>query len=67
MYFNNGFKFLNSVWNGCHDLTIFCLNLRDIAIMTVKGIDYRCIIHAINKSETIQLLENYLPDCRGYI
>ena len=39
-YFNHGFKFHNSVCNGCHDLTMLCLNISNIAIITVKGVDY---------------------------
>ena len=33
------------------------LNLSDIAIITVKGIDYCCITDDISKSEAIYLLE----------
>ena len=55
-FFNNGFKFRDSVCNGCHDLLMLCLNLSDIAIIiTVKNVDYRCIIYNINKSDTIDL------------
>ena len=45
-FLNHGFKFQDSVCNGCHDVTMLCLNISDIAIITVKGVDYRCIIHA---------------------
>ena len=65
-YFNHGFKFQNSVCNGCHDLTVLFLNLSDIAIITVKDIDYRCVVHDISKAEAIHLLENSVLDCRGY-
>ena len=59
--FNNGFKFQDSLCNSCHELTILCLNISSIAIITVKN---RCIIHNISKSEVINLLENYvLEDC----
>ena len=54
-FFNHGFKLQDTVWNGCHDL---CLNISDIAIITVKNVDYRCIIHNISKSEAINLLKN---------
>ena len=30
----------NSDCSGCHDLTILCLNLSNIAIITAKGVDY---------------------------
>ena len=38
-FFNPGFKFQDSAYNGCHDLTILCFNLSDIAIITVKNVD----------------------------
>ena len=53
--FNRGLKFQDSVCNGCNDLTILCLNISDIAIMTVKNVSYRCIIHNISKSKAINL------------
>ena len=52
-FFNEEFKFQDSVCNSCHDLTILCLNISDIAITTVKNVDYCCIIHNISKSEAI--------------
>ena len=49
-FFNHGFKFQDSVCSGCHDLIILSVNINDIAIVTAKKIDYRCIIHNISKS-----------------
>ena len=46
--FNDEFKFQDSVSDGCHDLTILCLNISDIAIITVKHVDYLCVIYNIN-------------------
>ena len=41
------------------------LNLNDVAIITIKGVDYRCIIHGTIRSDAINLLENsVLDDCR---
>ena len=37
---------------------ILCLNLGNIAIITMKGVFYCCIIYDISKSEAIHLLEN---------
>ena len=45
---------------------MFCLNISVIAILTVKGVGYCCIIHGNNKSETINLLENSVFDDCGY-
>ena len=46
---------------------MLCLNLSEIAIITVKGIDYFCIIHDISKSEAIHLPEHSVLDDPGYI
>ena len=65
--FIHGLKFLNSICNVCHDLTMLCPNLSDIAIITVAGVDFCFIIHGISKSETIHLLENSVLENCGYI
>ena len=57
-FFNHGLSY---------DLTILCLNISDIDIITVKGTAYRCINHYISKSEAIHLLENSVLDDREYI
>ena len=66
-FFNHRFKYQNFICNGCHDLTMLCLNISDTAIIIVKGVDCCCIIHDISRFEAIYLLENsVLNDC-GYI
>ena len=64
--FDHGFEFHDDVCNGCHDLTMLCLNISDITIITVKNVDYRCIIHNISKCKAINLLKNFLLEDRGY-
>ena len=56
-FFHRGFKFPDSVCRGFHDLTILCLIISDIAIMTVGNVDYRFIIHNINNSEAIKFIQ----------
>ena len=34
------------------------VNVSNIAVDTVKNVDYRCIIHNISKSEAINLLKD---------
>ena len=46
-FFNHGFKFQDSACNDCHDLTMLSVNINNIAIIIVKNVDYRCIIHNI--------------------
>ena len=62
LFFNRWFNFQDSVCNGCHDLMMLSLNISDIAIIAVKGVDYHCISHSINKSEVIHLLEYFVFD-----
>ena len=64
--FNLRFKFQDSVCKGCHDLTMLCFNISDIAIITTKVVDCCCIIHD-SKYEAIHLLEHFVLDDRGYI
>ena len=66
-FFNHGFEFQYFVCNGCHDLTTLSVNISHIAIITIKNVDYCCIIHSISKSEAINLLENFVLEDRGYI
>ena len=42
------------------------VNLRDIAILNIKGSDYCCIIRLISKNDAIRLLQNsYLTEKNG--
>ena len=66
-FFNHGFEFQDYVYNGCHDLTMLCLNISDITILTVKNVDYSCIIHNISKSESANLSKNFVLEDRVYI
>ena len=34
------------------------INLSDIAILNIKGSNYRCIIRLISKNEAINLMQN---------
>ena len=49
-YFNDGFKFQNSVCNGCHDLLMLSFKISDTTDIAV--------IHGIRKFDGIHLLEN---------
>ena len=66
-FLNHDFEFPDDISNGCHDLTMLSVNIIDIAIITVKNVDYRCIVHSIIKSEAINLLKNSAPRDHGYI
>ena len=47
--------------------TCLYLNISDISIITVKDVDYCCIIRNNSKSEAINLVKNSVLEDRGYI
>ena len=57
-FLNYSSKFQPNVCNRCHDLLMMSINLSDIAILNIKGSDYRCIISFISKTEAINLMRN---------
>ena len=67
LFFNHGLKFQDSVCNVCHDLTMLSVNISDIAIITVKNVDYYCIIFNIIKSKSINLLGKSVLEDSEYI
>ena len=52
-FLNKGSKFQPNVCNRCHDLLMMSMNLSNIAILNIKGSDFRCIMNRISKNETI--------------
>ena len=42
----------------CHDVLMMSMNLSDIAILDIYGVDYCCIISRISNSEAINLMQN---------
>ena len=52
-FLNYSFKLQPNVCNRCHDLLMISVNLSDMAILNIKGSDYRCIISVISKNEAI--------------
>ena len=49
--------FQSYVCNKCHDLLMMSINLRDNAILNIKGSDYRCVISRISKDEAINVMQ----------
>ena len=46
---------------------MFVMVIGGIAVITVIGADYYCVIHGTSKSEAIHLLDNFALDDHGYI
>ena len=57
-FLNYSFNFQPNVCNRYPDLLMMSINPSDIAILKIKGSDYRCIISLIIKNEAIKLLQN---------
>ena len=49
------FKLRCDACNRYHDV-LMSINLNDIAILNIPGVDYRCIINGISKSEAVNVL-----------
>ena len=56
-FLDKGFKFQLDVCSGCHDVLMTSINLSDIAILNIGGVDYQCIINGMRKSKTVNLTE----------
>ena len=57
-FLNYSFKFQPNVCNRCYDLLMMSMNFSDIAILNIKGFDYRCIISLSSKDVAIHLMQN---------
>ena len=58
-YFKDvGFKFQPHVCNKCHDILLTAYKLKNIAILNVKGVDFRCILSGISEDESVNRLNN---------
>ena len=67
-YFKDvGFKFEPHVCHKCHDVLTTAYELKNIAILNVKGVDCRCILWAISKNEAVNILNNSVVEDRGVL
>ena len=51
-----GFNFEPHVCNQCHDVLMTAYELKDVAILNVKGVDYGCVLWGISKNEAFSIL-----------
>ena len=54
--FNHGVKFHDSLCNGCHDLMILFLNISDISVVTVKGVNYVLLFMVLSNLNQFSLV-----------
>ena len=64
---NVGFRFKPHVCNKCHDVLMTAYELKNIAILNVKGVDFRCILWSINRDEAFNRLNNSVLEDKGLL
>ena len=53
-----GFKYEPYLCNGCHDLMQKAINFNDVAIVSIKGSEYRNHFWYISKDDAINIMKN---------
>ena len=67
-YFENiVYKFESDVCNKCHDVLMTAYELKNIVILNVKGVDYRCILWSISKNKAVNILNNSALQDKGIL
>ena len=62
-----GFKFEKNVCNRCHDLLMMVNSLKNIVILSAKGVTCRCLLRGISKNEGLKRLDNSVTYDRGVL
>ena len=62
-----GFKFEEHVCNKCPNLFTMAYLLKNIAILSAKGVTFRCILMGISKNEGLKRLNNSVTYDRGVL
>ena len=62
-----GFKFEPHVCNKCRDVLVTAYQLKSIAILNVKEVDFRCILWGISGDEADNKLNNSLLEDKGVL
>ena len=67
-YFKDvGFKFEPHVCNKCHDVLITVYELKNVAILNVKGADFRCILRGISGDKAFNRMNNSVLEDKGVL
>ena len=67
-YFKDvGFKYEPHVCNKCHDAFMTTCQLKNIAILNVKRIDFRCILWVTSRDEAVNPLNNSVLKDKGVL
>ena len=64
-FLDSGYKYQSKVCYGCHDISVMPYEKENIAILKIKGVDYRCVIWNMSRSDAINRLNNFELDDEG--
>ena len=65
-YFKDvGFRFEPHVCDKCHDVLMNTYELKNIAILNVKSVDFRCILLGLSRDEAVNRLNNSVLGNKG--
>ena len=60
-YFKDaGFKFELNFCNKCHDVLMTAYELKNIVILNVKGVDFKCFLWGISRDEAVNRLNKWI-------
>ena len=62
-----GFQCEEHIFNGCYDLLTMAYSLKTIAILSAKGVTFRCLLMGISKNEGLKKLNNSVTYDRGVL
>ena len=57
-FVDTDYRYEREVCNGCHYISMMVYELRDIATLNIKDVDYQSIIWNMNRSDAINRLNN---------
>ena len=62
-----GYRYEPHVYNKCHYLLMVVYDLKNFMILKIKGVDYRCYVFNLSRSDVITLLNNFVLDNKGVL
>ena len=67
-FLNRNFSYQKYLCNGCHDLMQKAMSFNDVAIVSIKGSDYRIHFWYMSKDDAISIMHNSnLIDKKGVL
>ena len=60
-----GFRFEPHICNKCHNALLNAYELKNITILNVKGVDFRCVLWGISRDEAANMLNNSVLEDKG--